>query len=401
MENNRANSGGGAIFVSGAYLSWESSSTFASNTASIAAQIYDNLTVVSVAEVSWSGETAFFNNSAQSGGAISVLHGSNVWWSGPNTTFSFNTANVSIGGAVSVTGNLSWSGITAFRDNFAFTFGGGIVSWDSGTMDWSGDTTFVGNKAFAGGAVYIYLKERVKWTGRTTFTSNRAELEGGAIGSYPLDATADAELMSSLSTAGPTTFVENTCERDGGAMSLIGGLSVEFDSTVDVTFWHNSARASGGAVFMSGVDVGLVFPGVSFISNSAQLGGAVYTTSSGNAKVDLKGKQKLNPTTFDTCSFVGNTAVATGGAIQSAAGEDTIIDTTFVGNTARVGGALFLAGTSSFVNCSFVDNVADEGAGPSISNIGYVQTMVNSSFFGNDFSCAPGAYRAYNKVGSL
>ena len=401
MENNKAQLSGGAIYVSRDYLSWKSSSIFAFNTASIAAEAGDNQTVVSVAEVSWSGITAFLNNSAQIGGAISVSHGSNVWWSGSNTTFSFNFATLSTGGAVSVTGNLSWSGATTFRDNSASTLGGGVISWDSGIIDWSGDTTFVGNKAIAGGAMFIYLNGRVKWTGRTTFALNRAETEGGAIGSYPLDATADTELMSFLSIAGPTTFVENTCERDGGAMSLTGGLSVEFDFTVNITFWHNSARASGGAVFMSGTDVGLIIPGVSFVSNSAQLGGAVYTTSSGNAKVGFDGVAVPNPTIFYKCSFVGNTAVATGGAIQSAAGEDFITETTFVGNTARVGGALFLAGTSNFLNCSFVDNVADEGAGPTISNIGYVESMRGSSFFGNDFNCAPGTYRAYNEVRTL
>ena len=129
------------------------------------------------------GVTAFLNNSAQTGGAIRVLHGPNVWWSGPNTTFSFNFATLSTGGAVSVTGNLSWSGTTTFRDNSTSTSGGGITSWDSSIIDWSGDITFVGNKAIAGGAMFIYLSGRVKRTGRTTFALNRAETEGGATGS--------------------------------------------------------------------------------------------------------------------------------------------------------------------------------------------------------------------------
>ncbi|CAM9843134.1 unnamed protein product [Ascophyllum nodosum] len=351
--NNSASAGGAMYLRTGSYVSWSGpNTTFVSNTAT---SVAGGAAYVSGSKLSWKGATVIENNRAQLsggaiyiGGAISVSHGSNVWWSGPNTTFSFNFATLSTGGAVSVTGNLSWSGATTFRDNSASTLGGGVISWDSGIIDWSGDTTFVGNKAIAGGAMFIYLNGRVKWTGRTTFALNRPETEGGAIGSYPLDATADAELMSFLSIAGPTTFVENTCERDGGAMSLTGGLSVEFDFTVNITFWHNSARASGGAVFMSGTDVGLIIPGVSFVSNSAQLGGAVYTTSSGNAKVGFDGVAVPNPTIFYKCSFVGNTAVATGGAIQSAAGEDFITETTFVGNTARVGGALFLAGTSIF-----------------------------------------------------
>ena len=393
-EKNRAEGSGGAIHVGGSHLLPLNGTTdFASNT--------DNLIVASIGELRWNGTTSFINNSAASGGAISGL-AANVGWSGLNTTFAFNTATQVGGGAITVQDcNISWSGVTFFRNNSAAALGGGILVWEEGIIDWKGDTTFFRNKAVYGGAIFISQKGWVKWTGRTTFASNAAEIEGGAIGSQPLDASADSELMSFLSISGTTTFLDNVCDLDGGAMSLTGGLSVEFDPAITVTFWGNSAGAAGGAVFMSGADVGPTFDRVSFMFNSAQLGGGVYATSSGNARIDLDGRETKNPTTFDRCRFIGNTAFSTGGAIQSAAGEDSMFRTLFLGNTAKVGGALYLAGTSNFYNCSFVDNVAEEDAGRVVWNIGFVTSMQGSSFAGNTYSCAPDTFLAYIKVRSV
>ena len=98
------------------------------------------------------------------------------------------------------------------------------------------------------------------------------------------------------------------------------------------------------------------------------------------------------------CSFVDNQAIATGGAIHSAAGQDLVINTTFRGNTASEGGALSLAGTIRLVNCSFVENISDEGRGPVIANIGYMSGISNCSFHSNTFSCQRGEFLGYHLV---
>ena len=399
LENNSAMLSAGGIYIAGALLPRGGNASNAPDPTAVVSGKVDNLVV---AELSWSGATSFFNNSAMNGGSMGVYPGANVWWDGPNTTFASSTATSQHGGAISVLGaNISWGGATFFMNNFASIVGGGVVVWNSSRIDWSGDTTFTANAAMTGGAIYVHREGMVKWTGHTTFDSNKASIAGGAVGSTALDATVDGELMSSLTISGTTTFVDNVCERDGGAMSMAGGLSLEFDPMANVTFHRNSAQAAGGAVFMSGSDIGPTFHRVNFISNTAHLGGAVYATSSGNAKIGPNGRETFNPTTFYKCSFSNNTAISTGGAIQSAAGQDYVIGTSFVGNTAKVGGALFLAGTSKFINCSFVGNVADEGAGPTISNIGYVAKMENIFFTGNDFSCAMGTYLTHKTVRSI
>ena len=426
LSYNQATVHGGAIYINGAEASWDGNAEFKRNTArSTGGALYAS----SAADVSWSGVSTFFNNSAYtSGGAVNVVTGSSVRWNGPNTTFAFNrvlsgsggamniyVSNVSSvgdttfeynhanfsGGAVSLQeAEVSWEGTTGFASNTASWAGGALFAYAASGLFWRGVTYFFNNSAERGGAVYAMEGTNTRWTGSTTiFVSNTAEEGGGAIAVDVLDAFADDERLSLLSIAGTVVFVNNVCHRDGGAMWLAGGLSMEIDSTANVTFQRNRAVAAGGAIFITGVYAGPTFPGVSFVSNSAQLGGGVYATSNGNAKITV-GSRKSQPITFDRCRFVGNTATATGGAIQSAAGQDEMVNTSFEGNSARAGGALYLAGTSEFFGCSFIDNESDEGAGLAISNIGYVATMQNSSFGDHGYNCAPGTFMTYIEVRS-
>ena len=147
-----------------------------------------------------------------------------------------------------------------------------------------------------------------------------------------------------------------------------------------------------------GNDLGPVFTGVSFVSNFAQHGGDVYSTGSGNALIGLDGQQRSNPVVFIGCSFIDNQAIATGGAIHSAAGQDNVISTAFNTNLASEGGALNFAGTSTLENCSFVENISDGGRGPVIANIGYVSSILNCFFVENAFSCEQGEFLGFNSV---
>ena len=370
FESNQANTLGGAVFAYDAVLSWSGNTEFVSNTASVVNTGVGGALATSRVNGSWRGVTLFYNNSAIGAGAVHIGNSSNV----------------------------EWIGKTLFLNNSAALAGGGVVAWKGTSVNWRGDTMFVSNNANFGGAVFIGEGGRAKLTGQTTFTSNEAREQGGAVAAW--GASTDDDLIPFLLIEGITEFVDNVCGRDGGAVSLVGGMLVEIEPTAKVSFRRNYARVSGGAIFMSGANVGPIFRGVSFVSNSAQFGGGVHATSSGNAKIDLDGKETFNPTVFDRCIFVNNTAIATGGAIQSAAGQDYIIDTSFIRNTARAGGALFLAGTTNFFNCSFSDNVAEEGDGPAISNIGYVESMENSTFVGNAYNCAAGTFRAFDSVRS-
>lgn len=141
---------------------------------------------------------------------------------------------------------------------------------------------------------------------------------------------------------------------------------------------------------VSGTGVGPVFTDASFISNSAQVGGAASAVGSGNTKGSTD-VLSPNPTAFNHCSFIGNRAT-TGGAVDSAAGQDAYFNSIFLDNGATAGGALRLAGTASVENCSFMENFSDDGEGAAVSNIGIIYSMENAYFSGNLYDCEAGMF---------
>lgn len=413
---NAARRNGGAIdVVHGSSVSWANESTFSKNVA----DIFGGALAAWSSNISWSGtttvtgnrvgefsgggvflsgesslhwtsETEFTNNT---GGAI-ALYSSRVSWTG-RTNFALNNSTIGGGALTLFDGSgASWgTERTTFTDNFGTV--GGALFVASSDIAWSGNTQYAGNRALSGGAIYLLNGSTVGWTGDTEFSWNEASADGGAVGSTALDSSLNTK-ESTLAVNGPTAFFGNTCGANGGVLALLGGMSVDVGD-VAVSFTGNSAAVAGGAIFVSGTGIGPVFTNVSFLSNSAQVGGAIAIVGSGS----LKGAADVvppNPTTFERCRFIDNTAAATGGAIDSASGQDTFISSVFEGNKAREGGALRLAGTSSMDNCTFVDNISDDGGGAAVSNIGAILKIRKISFTGNVFACELGMYLDFNVV---
>lgn len=396
LSNNFATADGGAIFLEASSASWTGDTEFSNN----AAEDFGGAMSVESSSTVLSGgnTTCFSNNSATTsdrgfGGAVNVQFGSSVIWGGEMTKFQDNSAGNGGGAlAVSWTSEMSCTGPCQFVGNTAYT--GGALTVSTSVVSWSADTTLVANAAQFGGAVFVYNGSNLTWTGHTEFSSNEARSDGGAISS-PMSGVSYSPVDSTLVINGSTSFANNTSGGSGGALALLGGCALEIGTAVDVVFSDNSADVAGGAVFLSGTGLGPTFSKVSFVSNSAQVGGAVSTVGSGNTKDDVV-VEGSNPTTFDGCVFKDNTAVATGGAIESAAGLDTYIRTLFQRNQAGTGGALRLAGAASVDNCSFVENVSDDGEGAAVSNIGFISGMADVFFSGNAFDCQEDTFLEFN-----
>eukprot|EP00752_Nemacystus_decipiens_P002289 g2167.t1 len=417
FSGNNATGNGGALLVGSSTASWDGHAEFVGNTATHGGAVY----VVSDSNVSWTGDTEFFNNTVDKfGGALAVSRATVV--SMGNTTFSSNSARSTssgFGGAVNANvARVTWAGVmTSFQDNWAGNGGGavaaafssevscsgpclfsgnsatsgGAATVSSSAVSWSATTALMGNSAQFGGALFIYNGSRVSWTGDTDFSSNAARSDGGAIAA-PLSGVSYSPLDSALAINGTTSFSNNTSGTSGGALALLGGCSVVFGGgAAEVSFVGNTADVAGGAVFLSSTGFGPTLSRVSFVSNSAKVGGAVSTVGSGNTR-DAIEVEASSPTTFDGCIFVGNTAAATGGAIESAAGQDAYRGSLFERNKAGTGGALRLAGTASVDDCSFVENASDDGEGAAVSNIGFISSMSNATFSGNVFDCEPGTF---------
>ena len=387
--NNIADNFAGAVHVSDkGSISWNGSTTFLNNSALRSAG--GALLVTENSNVSWSGLTTFSNNSAEGGGGSLFVHNSSsVSWS-RGTMFSNNKVTEGEGGAIGVMASaVSWSGETTFLANNAADGGGSAIYAFMSSITWSTDTFFSHNAADEGGAILLTEGSSVEWIGETTFSLNSASSDGGAIGFKPTDSLTSSALVIN----GTTSFVNNTCGANGGGMAVQGISSVEFETT-NITFITNSAKISGGAIFISGSSVGPVVRSTSFIGNTAQVGGGVYVSGSGTASSG----GIPHPMTFEECSFVDNVADTSGGAVNSALGHDVFFNSSFIGNRAKVGGALQLAGSASLDRCSFKDNVSGVGGGPAVSNIGSISGVSNSSFVRNVFSCELGTFLTFSQV---
>lgn len=391
---NTVGENGGGAYLEQSLMSWDGEMEFTNNTATSSG----GGVAAHSSEVSWTGQTIVKDNhtGGEGGGGGFMVYGGSVFsWSG-DTEFADNAAP--LGGALSVVNGsrASWSATsTKFHNNSAVLGGGGLLVFASSDVSWSGDTEYNGNTALSGAAVLVY-DGSVGWTGATTFSSNVASADGGAVGSSESDSLQRDD--TTLTINGPTTFSNNTAGAKGGAVALLGRLFLDI-GTVDVVFSSNHADVAGGAVFVSGTGVGPTFSNVSFVSNSAQAGGAVSMMGSGNLK-EITDVVPPHPSTFDRCRFISNTATTTGGAVESASGYDAFVGSVFQGNMAGTsGGALRLAGTASVDNCSFEENVSNDVGGAALSNIGVISKMKNVSFTGNVFACPPGKYLDFNAVG--
>ncbi|CAM9202855.1 unnamed protein product [Ectocarpus sp. 8 AP-2014] len=223
-------------------------------------------------------------------------------------------------------------------------------------------------------------------TGRTDFSNNHADVNGGAVVSA-LNSVADAT-ESIISIDGITSFFNNSCQNCGGALMISGSVSLSFASD-GTQFQQNVAESAGGAVCLTGVGEGPTFSGIRFDSNSAQIGGAVRSTGSGTT---ILATGEEFPVTYTGCNFTGNWATASGGAMESAAGKDLVVNSTFLGNTASQGGAARFAGSVSVSNCLFMNNHADEQGGPAIQNLGFMDGIEACTFADNDAVCPSGFF---------
>ncbi len=389
---------GGAIAAAGSRLTFDNAN-FTDNTARGhgGAVFLSNSSSMSCVGV------AFEDNSAKGkGGAVFMEDRSSVSCDGDGgvTAFRRNFAEYGDGGALYAMDSQAFWTHAEFHENWA-GLAGGALHLTGSEVSWSGDTLFMGNGAYGagGGAVLVMNGSTLAYTGETSFVANFALNDGGAIGSPAFDSV-NNPVDSTIEIGGGTTFFGNNCTADGGGLAILGACSVVVADTADVSFTENRAGVMGGAVYVANSGLGPTFSRVNFVGNEAQIGGAASISGSGNAK-DTNDPTPTSPTTFDRCRFVDNQATAAGGAVESAAGHDAFLNSLFQGNAARVGGALRLAGSAIVRNCSFVENLSDDGEGSALSNIGVISRVEGISFHRNIFGCPRDTFLNFSLVSRM
>lgn len=405
----------GQTYYKYGYMMFQGGVLFSSNTSDGSAGAIYNEGVLSIAGSitavsSFTGNTAGGNGGAiynTNGGSLSVLN---------SVSFTSNKAASGLGGGIyndnatvslvnASFGSSSGAGNNALNGGGIYnTNGGNIVLTTSG----SGITTFYGNSAGSasgcssdsyclGGAIYNGVNATLT-SGSLTATSNQAYLSGGF--AYNLGTlTFSGETSFSGNSAGFSTG-SNTANGKGGVFFNQGTVTLGSGAGTNVTHTFSSngdlsTVMSGGAVYNEGT---FVFNNaVSFSSNrAATSGGAIYNGKKSNGDA---ASISMNTVTFSSNQSNGN-----GGAVYNSAAFSVSGNTTFSGNTAQQGGALFntAEGTislgSSSTEALFSGNSVSNNGG-AIYNEGTLTIAGRGTFLSNSSNGEDGSGGAiYNNV---
>ena len=239
---------------------------------------YGGGVLVQRSNLSITGSSSFFDNSASYGGGVSAWHSSNVTISG-NTTLRGNSATYGGGVSARVRSNVYISGNTTLSGNSASDGNGGGVSVQvSSNVYINGDTTFIGNSARSdGGGVTAWSSSNVYISGNTTFSGNSARGDGGGV---------SAQVSSNVDISGNTIFSGNSASYDGGGVSTWASSNVDISG--NTTFNGNSASYGNGG-------------GVRAISSNVNISG--NTTFSDNSAIVMMVEESEQPVAM--CALVG------------------------------------------------------------------------------------------------
>lgn len=256
------------------------------------------------------------------------------------STFTNNTTGTG-GTGGSISGNGGNGAAIAFAEGVMADINGCTFTGNSGGLAGSGGLSGLGG---SGGAIAVYDGEiRVR---NSTFTANTggkgaAGATGGYGGAIEIGQDAAAEIRGCTfdGNLGGESGDDTSITGLGGAIILTGGNRSSV--IVDNVFTGNQSLAGGAFVYRAWGSGDLTVASNDFVGNSANSGGAGW--------LDLDGFAGVGTITFVNAVFDGNSAVGTGGALQvmtDASRAVRIVNTTFEGNTADTGGAIYFSSTS-------------------------------------------------------
>ena len=383
FENNFAQNGGGAIYLTGLIESGngnvEEESKRGGKLTVNNSNFKENfswgqggaiLAGTNSQELNINGSTFDGNEATYGGGAI---------WSGSKTNISGSTFKNN-----QVTKNV-WSNFDQDVQAGKAEGGGAIFVGSSSNVTIEGSTFESNSSGTVGGAIATRGNSDGKKSSlsisESSFSKNHAKVAGGAISIGSDKEGTDEKHLVEITN---TDFSENT-SANGGALYNRGKVTITGGS-----FTSNTSEGVGGAITNSGGD--LTLTNVSFTGNHAKTtGGAIHT----NKSTSSNGTHKL---TINSGSFVNNEAGYTdertrgasahnGGAIFAGAGTQLeITSTVFEGNKASGnGGAIAADNTSTFTDVTFKNNSAavDGGALFIAGNSNNVTFKNNVTFEGN------------------
>ncbi len=277
-------------------------------------------------------DVLFENNHAQYGGAIYAGADNsgipNNILSFDNVTFKGNCSEISSGGAINTSNRYTIDIKNSFFiENETQRNGmyGGALQISDGSSISIDNTQFIKNHTgtdtddlSGGGAINLNTGTDMMLS-NSVFDGNYSN-DGGAINSSNSYNIYNTKFLNNKAIGG-----------SGGAIWNGNGSGATIRNTVLLSSFENNTTTSlGGAMYIAFADTDLV--DASFIGNkSEEIGGAIYA-----------GAMNLN---VSANHFENNTADAAGGAMFLEGTDADLIDTSFIGNKAGEGGAIYVAAT--------------------------------------------------------
>ncbi len=257
-------------------------------------------------------------------------------------------------------------------------------------------------RADRGACMYIHPGAKVILTG-CMFQSGVATEAGGCIYVDHAELAVSATISGDSEKNGGAIFndhgfiyisdgstIGGTAEEHGGAIYNDHGYVIFEHRGYDCAFYNAQASIEGGGLYSNGGVVS--FNSVSFLSNSAARGGALYIA--GGAHLEMFGcSAKENSATSEggviylesgslyatMCTFGQNSAGGSGGAIYVAGGESYLLNCTITQNTATTegtgcGGGIFVSGGL----CTIGNSILAENTSTASSTCADISGVLNS-----------------------
>ncbi|WP_298519425.1 right-handed parallel beta-helix repeat-containing protein, partial [uncultured Methanobrevibacter sp.] len=381
--------GGGAIYWMGSDGKVENCN-FTENSANMAGAIYykpgsDNQIITGS---SFSNNAA--NKSANSASLSTAQGGGAIYWMSNNgrvENCNFTENSAFAGGAIYYQGDKTWSYAqnhsivdSSFSNNVVNVLDsnncGGAIYYNSATDSVIENSNFTENSAMgSGGAIYNYNGAGTQSITDSSFANNVANAStGGSGGAIVYESTKNAVIEN-------VNFTENYAKSSGGAISFAKNSKISHGSThsniTNANFIENTAEQGGAISYSSSGNA--IIEDVNFTENSAsKYGGAIYSASSSDSR-------------FANANFVENSAQSSGGAFYgSSTNNQVIVDSSFSKNTANGttykegGGAIFYSSSSNGIieNVNFTENSAKAvGGAICYYGTGNKNQLVNDSSF--------------------
>lgn len=199
------------------------------------------------------------------------------------------------------------------------------------------------------------------------------------------------------------TFSNNSGSTGGGVLSRSTNLrvvdSVFFNNTA-TTFAESGQYGNGGGLYIDRMwlddPIDFVICGAVFDSNHAQVHGSAFFS------YNLEGGGAL----FDRCTFRNNDMAGSPGGTGSVYHEGVplvLVNSTFSGNSTNAhAGGLFLGGgtDAQVINCTFANNTTPGNAGGLWAGNGTVE-VTHTTFSGNDADYGPAIFKGMSGAVTL